>query len=1002
MVRCLLTILLGALGLFQCAAPAWALDPNVALVQLKHNRWIAEDGVPPGIYALAQTPDGFLWIGSDAGLHRFDGVRFELEPVSAGATGNEPVSALMVARNGDLWIGYQSGRAAVLRGHTLVDRSPPSSDRWIFRFVEDRTGAIWAMTGNTRHPLMRFSGDRWEHIGADWGFEANYAWSMAEAADGSLWLGDRKRTLALPPGQRRFRDAGIATVDAQGDNFGLGTDRAGRIWRSSAFSGTRRLPQAPGAESDHPNAPAVPVASAAHSYRTFLFDRDGALWGVTYSAGIYRIAQPQSLYAGGHPVEESFTAKEGLSSDRAQAILEDREGNIWVGTSAGLDRFRPANIRPATNVPSHSPFGYVLMAARDGTVYIADSDSLFRIAPGGAATRLLDGLKNPQALCEDEKGIVWLKTGDALFSGKQGRFERMPTPDKRRAALDCVATPDGKLWFSRVSGGLMRYEQGAWIESLADGPDGPLKIPALIAAPGGGLLAYMRSQGLMHLTSSTPRMLWPNADIPGGEVMVLYPVGKDVIVASLGGVARLREGKISLLRRQDAWLQGITGIVESQDGHLWLQSRAGIVRVPLEAFMRSFDNPLRPLEVEVMNFDDGLRAPPAPGYARNSAARGGDGRLWFLTTDGVAEIVPTRLARNPVPPPVKIVGLVYGGRKIRDPGAASLPAGASRIEIDYTALSLAVPRRVRFRYRLEGVDDGWIDAGNRRQAIYTNLGPGNYRFHVIAANNDGVWNKEGATLAIKVPPTFVQSFWFKALMVGALALALWGLYALRLRYETARLRDRFDAQLAERNRIARDLHDTLLQGMQGTLLSFQALASKLPPDAVLRQQMERVLDRTQEAIREGRDRIHLLRDPAASTMDLSDYLRQYAQEMATDHQLLCDFSVPHPPRPLNFLAYEELRQIGREAITNACLHSKGTRLDILLEYGNTAVVLMVQDDGQGIAKDQISTERHWGMSGMHERASMIGARLSVTRRPGGGTEVRLSVRADRAYPAPGS
>ena len=997
-MRYLLAILLGVSSALLCAAPAYALDPAVGITQLRHTRWIAEDGVPLGIYALAQTPDGFLWTGSDSGLHRFDGVRFEVMPEPAkGSLVSEPVSALLAARNGDLWIGYQSGRIAVLRDGKLIDRSPGvSGDRWVYRFLEDQSGAIWTVTGNSNHPLMRYAAGRWESIGQSWGVKRDFAWAIAESKDGRIWLPDRSSTLVLAPGEHRFRNVGIAAPSREGANEGLAADGYGHIWQSSNVDGTRRLPTGPLARPEEPPFASIPVASATHSYRVILFDRDGSIWGVTYSAGIFRIAQPASLYRGAKPVEETFTAKEGLSSDRALAILEDREGNIWVGTSAGLDRFTPANVRPMTDVPPYSRYGYILMAARDGTVYAADSDSLYATSVQGTTVRVLGDLANPQALCQDAAGVIWFATGDAFFRGEGLRFERIVT-DKHPGFLDCVATPDGRLWFNRTRGGLTRYEDGSWIESLRAGPDGPQKITVMIAYRN-GLLAHVRSQGLVYMDPPETHLVWPADQIPGGEITRLQVRGQDVLVGSAGGFARLRDGKISLLKRDDAWLQGVVGIADDRHDHAWLLSRAGIAKVSWHSLARSFDDPKAPLDAKVFDFDDGLRAPAVTGYSSNSAAEGGDGTLRFLTTDGIAQVQPARLSRNLLPPPVRITGLAFGSHRLRDPSSTTLPAGASRVEIDYTALSLTIPKRVRFRYRLAGVDDDWVEAGNRRQAFYTNLEPGDYRFQVIAANNDGVWNEQGASLAFKVMPTFMQSIWFKGLVAIALALALWALYVLRLRYATARLRDRFDAQIVERTRIARDLHDTLLQGMQGMLLSFQALASKLPHDAALRQQMERVLDRTQETIREGRDRIHLLRDPEASTMDLAECLGRHAQELAAEHQLLCDVSVPFPPRPLQPVVYEELRQIGREAITNACLHSKGTRVDIGLTYIDDGVVLLVQDDGMGVAEDRLGVERHWGMKGMRERARLIGATMSVAARPTGGTEVRVGVGADKAYP----
>ena len=995
-MRVFLAVLLGSICLL-ASASAYALDPAVAITQFKHTRWTAEDGVPLGIYALAQTPDGFLWTGSDSGLHRFDGVRFEMTPAPVnGARVGEPVSALMTARNGDLWIGYQSGRVAVLRAGKLIDRSPTASDRWVYSFLEDRSGAVWAVTGNSNHPLMRYAAGRWENIGEHWGMTRASAWGIAQSKDGRIWLSDRFATLVLAPGERRFRNVGVSGSSGNGDNEGLATDRSGRVWLSSSASGTRRLPQPPLARPEVPPFTSVPPASATHSYRTFLFDRDGSIWGVTYSAGIFRIAKPDDLYSGEHPIEETFTAKDGLSSDRALAILDDREGNLWVGTSAGLDRFTPANVRPATEVPPYSRFGYIVMAARDGTVYAADSDNLYAISSRGTTTRLLDGLNNPQALCEDATGAIWFATSDAFFRGVGQRFERIPT-DKRRNVLDCVATRDGRLWLSRTRGGIALYENGTWTESLPDGPDGPLKVTTLVAYRD-GLLGHVRSQGLVYMQLPRTQVLWKTDDIPGGEITALQPAGDDVLVASVGGMARLRDGRVTQLKRDAPWLQGVVGIADDRHGHTWLLSRAGIARVSQDALSRSFDDPDAPLQAQLFDFDDGLKAPAVTGYSRNSAILGGDGVLRFLTTDAIMQVLPARLARNGLPPPVRITGLAFGTQRLRDPASTTLPAGVSRIEIDYTALSLTVPKRVRFRYQLIGVDDDWVEAGNRRQAFYTNLAPGDYRFRVVAANNDGVWNPRGASLDFTVPPTFIQSMWFKGLVIAAMALVLWMLYALRLRYETARLRDRFDTQIAERTRIARDLHDTLLQGMQGMLLSFQALASKLPRDAGLRQEMERVLDRTQATIREGRDRIHLLRDPEASTMDLAESLGRHAQELAAEHQLVCDITVPLPPRPLQPMVYEELRQIGREAITNACIHSKGTRVDIRLTYGDTGVVLMVQDDGIGIPEERMGVERHWGLTGMRERASLMGSTLTIAGRSGGGTEVKVVIGADAAYP----
>ncbi|WP_170185849.1 sensor histidine kinase [Pseudoxanthomonas dokdonensis] len=954
---------------------------------------MADDGVPLGIYALAQTPDGFLWIGSDAGLHRFDGIRFE--PLAVTGAGDEPVSALMASRNGDLWIGYQSGRVAVLRNGRLLERTPPYSDRWIHRFHQDRSGAVWTMTGNIKHPLMRYQDGRWQDIGTPWGFDSNYASSIAEDGEGGLWLGKEKSVAYLPPGQRHFRNVDVRALEHSADNFAVATDPHGRVWLSSAMIGTWRLPAYP-ANERAPDVPAtIAPAVGGHSYRAALFDRDGALWGVTYAAGIYRIAQPGSLYGGQQPIEESYTTRDGLSSDRAQAVLEDREGNIWIGTSAGLDRFRSAAVQPAGGIPPHSRFGYVLMSARDGSVYVADSDSLFRAPPGGDAIRVLDGLDNPQAMCEDATGTAWLKTRSQLFRGVQGRFQAVETPAKPRSVLDCVVTSDGRMLFSRYSGGLIQYSREEWKDSLPDGSDGPQRISAMLAGPGDGLLAYIRARGVARIDPPAVQLLWPQKAIPGGEVTLLHRMGDDVIIASLGGIARLRNDTITPFRSPQSWLKGITGIAETADGYLYLLSRASIVRVPRADFLRGFDHPAPELPVEILDFEDGLQAPAAPGYARNAVA-GGDGALWFMTTDGIVRIDPTRISRNPLPPPVRIVGVAYGSQRLRDPVSATLPAGVSRLEIDYTALSLSVPKRVRFRYRLEGVDQDWIEAGSRRQAFYTNLRPGDYRFHVIAANNDGVWNQEGATFDFKLPPTFVQSMWFKAMMVTAVALILWGFYLLRLRHATARLRDRFDGQVAERARIARELHDTLLQEFQALTLRFQGTVNKLPVDAGMRADLTKALDRADEALKTGRDRVQDLRNPRMGD-DLPEALQGIASQVVEARPLVLHLSFEGKRQPITDTATEEMQRIAEEALRNVVKHANACNVWLLLDYREQGLTMSIRDDGTGLDAAADRSDGHFGCLGMRERAQRIGGRLTIRAAAEGGTIVELVVPGRYVY-----
>jgi signal transduction histidine kinase len=403
------------------------------------------------------------------------------------------------------------------------------------------------------------------------------------------------------------------------------------------------------------------------------------------------------------------------------------------------------------------------------------------------------------------------------------------------------------------------------------------------------------------------------------------------------------------------------------------------------------------LRPTLLSFDDGL--PNIQSGAPSSAAQGGDGRVWFSTLGGAVWIDPAHFIRNVLSPPVVIRALAAQGINYSDPTNLNLPRGTSSVAIVYAGLSLAMPSRVRFRYRLSGIDREWVDAGTRREASYSNLRPGTYRFQVIAANNDGVWNREGATLAFTIPPTFLQSLWFKALLVLALLVIAWCAYAIRLRQVTATLQGRFDIRVAERERIARELHDTLLQGVQGLLLRFQAVANRIPPDDGLRGAIDEALDRADDVLVEGRKRVRDLRSEAAET-DLAQALLQVAADLVDGDAPRVRLTMEGSPRPLHPIVREEAQRIAEEAVRNACRHAKAQSIDLLLTYGPRHLRLAVRDDGAGMPESVLANGRqagHFGLVGMRERATRVGGRLDVTSRAPGGTEVTLMLPARVAY-----
>ena len=466
---------------------------------------------------------------------------------------------------------------------------------------------------------------------------------------------------------------------------------------------------------------------------------------------------------------------------------------------------------------------------------------------------------------------------------------------------------------------------------------------------------------------------------------------------------RWRGNRVQTLdtRKIYPWLKS-RGLVQTPQGETWMIGSNGILRMSTAKLDYAFDHPGAELPYQRFDANDGLRAGMQhAGYRGAQVAQGGDGRIWFLTASGVARVDPADLKRNLLPPPVTIRTLTVGGQTYVDPVNLTLPSGTTAFDIAYTAPSLSVPSRVRFRYRLEGVDTTWVDPRTRREAFYTNLRPGRYRFHVIASNNDGVWNRTGATLDIEIRPAFHQTWWFLLLcLLPGIALARL-LYTLRLRQVARRVRHQMEARIAERERIARELHDTLLQSFQGVTMFFQSVSERFPPDSALRNAIEEGLDHADAALAEGRDRVQELRS-ATEKRNFAEALRDGAAAIIPDGMPSLAVSVKGRPRPLVDLVGEELLRVVQEAVRNAVQHADAQTIEIMLHYGSWRLVLIVQDDGVGIPQsifDRGGPKGHYGILGMRERGVRIGGRLVLARRARGGTEVMLSVPARSAYRA---
>jgi signal transduction histidine kinase len=473
----------------------------------------------------------------------------------------------------------------------------------------------------------------------------------------------------------------------------------------------------------------------------------------------------------------------------------------------------------------------------------------------------------------------------------------------------------------------------------------------------------------------------------------------------------LKEGRIATLNGKNGLpCDAVHWGMEDDVNSFWLKTACGLVRIDrseLDAWTAAVDRSAqRTIQVTVFDGPDGVRSTAIKHGFTPLVAKSADGKLWFPNEDGFSIVDPRHLSSNKLPPPVHIEQItadqnVYWQNSSGDASTnLHLPARVRDLQIDYTALSFVVPEKVHFRYKLEGWDNDWQWVGNRRQAFYTNLSPGDYRFRVAASNNSGVWNEAGAPFVFSIAPAYYQTTWFRLSCVAAFLAMLWALYQLRLRQATQRVRHRMEGRLVERERIARELHDTLLQSVQGLILKFDAVAKQIPRDEPARTAMDEALDRADEVMGEGRERVRSLRAGASALNDLPAAFQRVADETAPGREATFKTIVEGSVRELNPMILEESYSIGREALINALAHSGGLHVEVEIMYDPRKFRLRVRDDGRGVDPgilEKGGRPGHWGMQGMRERAQGMGAQLGLWSRPGSGTEVELSVPAATAY-----
>jgi signal transduction histidine kinase/ligand-binding sensor domain-containing protein len=744
-----------------------------------------------------------------------------------------------------------------------------------------------------------------------------------------------------------------------------------------------------------------PITEVMVGTWTLLIDRKGSLWVGSAGDGLRRVRDPDVIRGRKvtqfGPEAEQFTQKNGLLSDIVQALLEDREGNIWVATGRGLERFREGVFTPVeTPDPGRPRF---VFADRDSALWSAafNSRGILRLAPHDR--ELLPTAFSVQSVAQDPAGVLWAVSGGRdLFRLEGRRFIPVPAGRSRVRKLNSITVdPTGTVWVYDEELGLLRWS-GDSLGRAPPLPEGTARHSLLFGDREGRVWLGQQDRTAV-LDHGRWRLFDAAAGLEPGEVNAfLEDRAGNLWVASDAGLSRFDGGRFRSLRgHQSLPGRSVYGLAEDDTGAWWVVIRTGVVRLPPGELDRALaDSAYR---VRFQSFDrlDGLPGLVGGGSWGPQVTRASDGRIWVATDSGVARVDPGDLQPRP-PPPVLIETVRLGGRQFPPSEVGTIPPGSRDLEIDFTATSLSTPERTQFRYRLEGEDRTWREVGLRRQAYYSGLGPGAYRFRVSASHGDGVWTAPEAVWNFRVLPAWYQTLWFQSgvvLLIGGVGAAAAVLVQRRRHLRSQRaLKAHYEVTLAERARIAQDLHDTLLQGFAGVTLQLKAAEQALPEDAgAAAEALQRVQRLAQISLREARERVWDLHGPDLDG-DLPAVLEGSARERIGGSGIELTVVTTGRLRRLSPLVEDTAFRIGREAVANAVGHAQARHIDIRVEFGATALRLEVRDDGRGFTPEEAEAARrrgHFGLSGARERAARMGGRCDVLARPEGGTIVTLEL-----------
>ena len=977
--RCANFVLVVVLTLFVWVGTADVLGAGDESVASNYTMaiWASEKGVPGDVFTIAQDLEGYLWLGGPTGLLRFDGNHFTpwqpADPVSALPSG--PVHAIVGSPDGSIWVGLGGGggvvrihRAQIVR-YSPSDGAPPG----VSAMIQDRQGTIWVAA---RRGVFRFLNGRWTLLGKAEGYSGAEAFSLYEDRAGRLWAGTAS-------GVYQWKKDAFELVDATStDVQSLVEDASGAIWVTDSREVIKRLSTHSAPQHDRK------IRLPTGAWR-LMRDSHGQIWAAAFGGGLMRVRNPLDQSA----IIERYEYEHRLAGS-PRSLYEDREGNIWVGMRGGLLRLSESAFTSVSQLEGLTNEGVrTATVGSDGSVWVATGHGLNKFSSTGQTTY---ALSQTMALHNDRHGTLWVSAAQQVSRFVNGRFVPVEVPDIVRSSRVMAFTTDfdDTLWLCTALKGVMTWDGKKLTRFDGQAELADRACQSIYTDKQGRVWIGLLSGGVAVFEKGIFRSFGEREGLPRGTVLAILEDAKGSLwFSTSAGVGRIQNGRVTSITHVNAPLKDLVPVlVEDLGGHIWVgvNSGAAVIRFHPDEVDKVAGNPSYQLEYSLYDESDGMQLGSQTWQAGVGGVRGGDGRLWVATGLGMTVIDPSSLPPSRRPPPPQIEAVVADGRRISAERGLSLPARTSTLRIEFSSISLSSSSKLRFRYMLEGLDDEWVYAGNVREATYSNVPSGDYRFRVSTTAN-GEWT-EAARWEFAVAPPFYRTREFAAFSVLGVMLVFAGAWGFRLRA----VRNQYALVFAERARVSREIHDTLLQSLAAIGVELETIATQLEPSQdPAREGLRRLRRQVGHCLREARESILELRNNSMKPRALVDVLRELAEHTTKSKGIRTEFSVTGRPRACSGDADVQLLRIAQEAVANAVKHGRATQIHITLHFEKDGVRLTIADNGCGFVPEERdpapASGEHLGLLTMRERAARLRGRLALVSNPGAGTTIEAAV-----------